>query len=68
MNLIIIDGSALSLNDMTKLKEYNKGQHTVPPVIVVVVSCDGYSERFLLKETTVESFISDIPSKYMIRK
>lgn len=65
MELIIIDGSALSLIDMTNLKEYNREHH---PVIVVVVESNGYSKRFKLQETTAEGFISDIPSKYIMTR
>ena len=65
MNLIIVDGSALSLIDMVNLKEFNREHY---PVVFVVVDAKGYSRRFKLQETTAESFISDIPSKYMIRK
>ena len=65
MELIIIDGSALSNIDMLNLKEYNREHY---PVVVVVVESNGYSKRFKLQETTAESFISDISSKYIIKR
>ena len=65
MELIIIDESALSLIDMLNLKEYNREHH---PVTVVVVNSSGYSKRFKLLQSTAESFISEIPSKYIIKR
>lgn len=64
MKLIIIDGSALSNMDMLNLKEFNREHH---PVTVVVVDSNGYSKRFKLQETTAQSFVDEIPSKYIIK-
>ena len=63
MELIIIDGSALSLIDMSNLKEFNREHH---PVTVVVVESNGYSKRFKLQQSTAEGFVSDISSKYIM--
>ena len=65
MELVIIDGSALSNIEMLNLKEYNK-EHN--PVTVVVVQSSGYSKRFKLKESTAESFIDNISLKHIIKR
>lgn len=65
MELIIIDGSALSLIEMTNLKEFNREHHEVT---VVVVESNGYSKRFKLKSTTAKEFICDIPSEFIIKR
>jgi hypothetical protein len=63
MNLVIIDDFALSLIDKVNLKELNREHH---PVIVVVVDSHGYSKRYKLREDTIETFIADIPTKYLM--
>ena len=65
MELIIIDSLALSSTEMLDLEKWNK-EHN--PVTVVVVESDGNSKRFKLYETTAESFIDEIPSKYIIKR
>ena len=65
MELIIIDGSALSAIDMLNLKEFNREHY---PVTVVVVESNGYSKRFKLQQSTAESFIDEIPNKYIIKR
>jgi len=61
VNIVIIDGSALSNNDINRIKGLTREHY---PVVVVVVESNGSSKRFKLTKSDAFELILSVEERY----